>query len=109
VTTALRRRADVAVLKTLGFERRQVRAMLAWQATALAVIGLVLGIPIGIFVGEAVWNRVAESLGIAPVIVLPALALATSIPVAIVVFNALAFWPARSAARTRPTRALAVE
>jgi hypothetical protein len=109
VTTVYRRRSEVAVLKTLGFERRQVRAMLAWQATALAAIGLVVGIPVGLFVGEAVWNRVAESLGIAPVIVLPALALAASVPVAIALVNAVAFWPARSAARTRPTRALAVE
>jgi hypothetical protein len=109
VTTVYRRRSEVAVLKTLGFERRQVRAMLAWQATALAAIGLVIGIPVGLFVGEAVWNRVAESLGIAPVIVLPALALVASVPVAIALFNAVAFWPARSAARTRPTRALAVE
>jgi ABC-type antimicrobial peptide transport system permease subunit len=109
VTTAYRRRSDVAVLKTLGFERRQVRAMLAWQATALAAVGLVVGIPAGLFVGHAVWNRIAASLGIAPVIVLPALALVASVPVAIALFNAVAFWPARSAARTRPTRALAVE
>jgi hypothetical protein len=109
VTTVSRRRAEVAVLKTLGFERRQVRAMLAWQATTLAVIGLVVGIPVGIFVGEAVWNRVAESLGIAPVIVLPAVALVMSVPVALVVFNAVAFWPARAAAHTGLTRALAVE
>ena len=109
MTTASRRRAEVAVLKTLGFERRQVRAMLAWQATALAAIGLVVGIPLGLLVGNAVWNRVAESLGIAPVIALPALALVALVPVAIAVFNAVAFWPARSAARTWPTRALAAE
>ena len=62
------------MLKTLGFERRQVRATLAWQATTLAIVGLVVGIPIGVVVGNLVWRSVASSLGISPTPVFPVLA-----------------------------------
>ena len=52
VTSIRRRRRDLAVLKTLGFVRRQVSATVAWQATTLAVIALVLGVPLGIAAGR---------------------------------------------------------
>ena len=59
VTTAHRRRSELALLKTLGFERGQVRATLAWQATTLAIVGLAVGIPAGVFVGNVVWRAKA--------------------------------------------------
>ena len=109
VTTAHRRRSELALFKTLGFRRGQVRAMLAWQATTLAVVGLVVGIPVGILVGNLVWRRVAENLGISPGATVPALALVALIPCAILVVNLIALWPARAAARTWPAVALATE
>ena len=109
VTTAHRRRSEIAVLKTFGFERRQVRATLAWQATTLATVGLVVGIPIGLVVGNLVWRRVAGSLGISPTAVFPVFALALTVPCVIALFNAVGFWPARAAARTWPAVALKSE
>ena len=53
VTAVRRRRREFAVLKTLGFDRRQVRATVGWQATTLAVIGLVPGVPLGLLAGGA--------------------------------------------------------
>ena len=47
VTGVRRRRRDLAVLKALGFTRSQVRAVVAWQATALAAAALVIGVPPG--------------------------------------------------------------
>ena len=38
-----RRRRHLAVLKTLGFDRRQVFATVAWQATTFAALGLAVG------------------------------------------------------------------
>ncbi len=109
VTTAHRRRSELALLKTLGFERAQVRATLAWQATTLATAGIVVGIPVGVLVGNVVWRGVADSLGISPVAVFPVFALALTVPCVIALVNAVGFWPARRAARTWPAEALSAE
>jgi ABC-type antimicrobial peptide transport system permease subunit len=109
VTTAHRRRSELALLKTFGFRRRQVRATLAWQATTLAVVGLVVGIPIGVFIGHAVWRWVADSLGIATATIVPAVGFVLVIPGVILLVNVIAFWPARTASRTWPAVALSTE
>ena len=40
-----RRRRDLAVLKTLGFDRRGIRRIVAWQATTLTLAALGIGLP----------------------------------------------------------------
>jgi hypothetical protein len=109
VTSVRRRRHELAILKTLGFKRRQVRTTVAWQATTLAAIGLIVGIPVGLVVGAFIWRQVASGLGIAPTADVPTLALFVVIPCAVVAVNLLAFFPARAAARTRPAVALRAE
>src|SRR5207244_11112551 len=52
ITSIRRRRLDLAILKTLGFVRRQVSSAVAWQATALAAVALVIGIPLGVMGGR---------------------------------------------------------
>ncbi len=47
-----RRRRDLAVLRTIGFTRRQVRATVAWQAVTLTVVALVIGIAVSALPGE---------------------------------------------------------
>src|SRR5262249_20317538 len=51
VTTVSRRSHDLAILRSIGFTRRNSRAAIAWQATLLAVVGLVVGVPLGILAG----------------------------------------------------------
>jgi ABC-type lipoprotein release transport system permease subunit len=102
VSTVRRRRDELAVLKVLGFTRVQVRATVAWQASTLAAVGLVIGMPLGVVTGRTVWRLVANGLGIdtgapEPVWWLCAIAVA-----ALVVVNVAAAWPARAAARARP-------
>jgi hypothetical protein len=109
VTTSRRRRAELALLKTFGFERRQVRATLAWQATALAAVGLLVGVPAGILVGHLVWRAVATNLGIVDAVILPLAAIAITAPAVVLLMNAIAYLPARSASRTWPAAALATE
>ena len=43
-----RRRRDLALLKTLGFTRRQLAAAVSWQSTVPVAIGTALGVPLGI-------------------------------------------------------------
>jgi predicted lysophospholipase L1 biosynthesis ABC-type transport system permease subunit len=108
VTGVRRRRRELAVLQTLGFNRRQIRMTVAWQATTLAVVGLVVGLPLGILVGNLAWRVVADGLGVATTSVTPLLALLL-LPAVVVLLNVVAFFPANAAARARPALALAVE
>ena len=73
VTTARRRRHDFAVLRSIGFTRRQSRIAIAWQATMLTVIGVLIGVPLGIAVGRLTWRWLADDY---PILYVPPLALA---------------------------------
>ena len=57
------RRRDLAVLRTFGFTRRQVLAAVAVQATLIALVGLVIGVPVGIVVGRLAWSEVIDRFG----------------------------------------------
>ena len=106
VTTVQRRRRDLALLKTSGFVHRQVRATIAWQSTTLAALGLVIGLPLGILAGAAIWQAIAHSLGIAPETTVPISAVALIVVGTVVIANLLALWPAHRAARVSPAAAL---
>ncbi len=109
VTTARRRRHDFAVLRSIGFTRRQSRIAIAWQATMLTVIGVLIGVPLGIAVGRITWRWLADDY---PIVYVPPLALAAIllvVPAALLLANALAAGPARSVAKIRPAEALRVE
>ena len=103
-----RRRGELAVLRTLGFVRRQLGATLAVQATAVTAVGLVLGLPIGIAAGRGVWGLVANSLSVVPHPVVPPSILLVA-PAAMVVANLMAVLPARRAASVRPAEILRAE
>src|SRR3989442_5046889 len=66
VSSIRRRRRDLAILKTLGFLRGQVSAAVAWQATTLVVLALLIGLPLGIAAGRWGWNVFANQLGVVP-------------------------------------------
>ncbi|HEY3723982.1 MAG TPA: ABC transporter permease, partial [Acidimicrobiia bacterium] len=108
-TTTRRRRRDLAVLRALGFERRQVRATLAWQATTIAAVGLVVGIPLGVVVGSVVWRRVAESIGVTATPDYPTVTLLLIVPAVLLLVNLVGLWPSSAAARRPPALALTAE
>ncbi len=57
LATAVRRRShDLAVLRALGLTQRQCRAITFTQATVVAVIGLIFGVPLGLAIGRLVWR-----------------------------------------------------
>jgi hypothetical protein len=103
------RSRDLAILKTIGFSRRQVSATVAWQATTIAVVGLIIGVPFGVVVGRAVWQSVAEGIGVVstPHVVLIVLVAVVVATVALANLSAAA--PAWAAARTRPAAVLRSE
>ncbi|MDZ4827176.1 MAG: FtsX-like permease family protein [Actinomycetota bacterium] len=104
-----RRAGELALLKSLGFVGTQVRASVAWQASTIAAIGLVVGIPVGVIVGRGAWGYVASGLGVDDQIAMPWLGIAAIVPGALLLVNVIAALPARRAARTRPALALRTE
>ncbi|HET6875194.1 MAG TPA: FtsX-like permease family protein [Acidimicrobiales bacterium] len=108
VTSVRRRRRDLAVLKTLGFVKREVATAVAWQVSTFALIGLALGVPAGVALGRWLWSLFAHQIGVPPSPVVPILALGV-IPGVLLVANLIAALPARSAARTRPAVVLRSE
>ena len=109
VSFARRRRHDLAMLKTLGFTRRQVRHAVAWQATTIAAIALLIGLPTGIAGGRWAWRVFAAQLGVLPEPVIPLVTIFIAIPSVLALANLVAAPPARAAARMRPARVLRSE
>lgn len=109
VSSVRRRRRDIAILRALGLSRRQVRTVIMWQATTLAAVAVVFGVPLGTLAGLVAWRWIATSM---PLIYVPPLAgLATVLVVlaTVIAVHAMAVWPARAAGRARPARMLRAE
>ncbi|MGH9243298.1 MAG: ABC transporter permease [Acidimicrobiales bacterium] len=104
-----RRRRELAVLKTLGFVRRQVAGVVAAQATTVAIVGLVVGMPVGTALGRWAWTVLADSLGVVASPQVPLGVLAAIVAGVVVATNAIAFGPGQLAARTRPGAVLRAE
>lgn len=109
VTAIRRRRRDIAVLKSLGLDRGQARRAVAWQASAVVVLTLAIGIPLGVIAGRWTWMLFADRAGFLAEPVADLSTLAACVPIAAVLANAIAALPARSAARTQPALVLRTE
>jgi hypothetical protein len=109
VTSIRRRRHDFAIFKTLGLLRRQVSAAVAWQATIVVALAVLVGIPLGIIAGRWAWIYFATRLGIAADPEVPTILVLASIAVALVVANVVAAFPAWLAARLQPGPVLRTE
>jgi len=104
-----RRCHELALLKGLGFTGRQLAAAVAWQSTATAVVGVVLGVPLGVVAGRLLWQLFAHGISAAVDPTVPGASLALVAVGALVLANAVAGLPGRIAARTPTARLLRVE
>jgi hypothetical protein len=104
-----RRRRDLAMLKTLGFTRRQLAAVVAWQSTTTALVGVVVGIPLGIIIGRELWTLFAQSIYAVPDPTVPVLSVLIVGVGTLVFANLVAALPGRSAARTPAALVLRAE
>jgi ABC-type antimicrobial peptide transport system permease subunit len=109
VTSIRRRRRDLAILKTLGFVRRQISATVAWQATVVAAVSLVVGLPLGIAAGRWGWTFFADQLGVVPEPVIPFSVTLLAIPTLVLLANLIAVLPGRLASRIKPAAVLRSE
>ena len=109
IASVRRRRHDLALLKTIGFTRRQLSATIAWQATVVVAIGTVIGIPVGIIIGRSLWDVFARAIEVVPQPTVSVLTVALIAVGALMLANVVAAIPARQAAGTRTAVLLRAE
>ena len=94
------RRRDYAVLKALGFTRRQVRATVLWQSGVVLAVSLGAALPLGVAGGRWLWAAYADGIGIVSQPVVPPLLLAAATALSILAVQGAALIPATIARRT---------
>ena len=104
-----RRRHETGLLKAIGFVNRQVAAAVFCQATTVALIGIVIGIPLGLVTGRAVWDAFALNIGVVPFAVVDAGLLVIIVLCVLASTALLALGPAIAAAHARPAQLLRAE
>jgi ABC-type lipoprotein release transport system permease subunit len=55
---------DLAIMRSLGLVPSQLRRVMAWQGLLLAGVVVLVGMPVGVLMGRAVWSHVTEALGV---------------------------------------------
>ena len=105
LTSVRRRGRDLALLKTLGFTRRQLAATVAWQSTTAVAAGALVGVPFGIALGRYLWDLFARQISVAPEPSVPVGTVTLVVLGALAAANLVAALPGRAAART-PAAAL---
>jgi ABC-type antimicrobial peptide transport system permease subunit len=104
-----RRRRDLALLKTLGFTRRQLLATVVWQASVAAVVGIAVGVPLGIVSGRWLWTLFARAIFAVPSPSVPAGQIIVVAAGALVLAILVAIPPGLFSARTRTSLLLREE
>ena len=104
-----RRRRDIALLKALGFTRRQLAVAVAWQASVAAIVGIVVGVPVGIALGRWLWDLFARDIYAVPLPTVPVLEVVLVALGALVLANLVAAVPGQMAARTPTALVLRAE
>ena len=109
LVTIRRRRHDLALLRTLGFERRQLRSTVFVQAVTLVLPGTLLGILAGVVVGRLAWSATATGMGAPEVQVAPVAAAVAVFASSLLLACVVAAVPARLASRAHPAQVLRTE
>jgi putative ABC transport system permease protein len=98
---------EIGLLRAVGLSRRQLRTMLRLESVAIAVLGAVLGIGLGLVFAVALQRSLVDD-GI-DVLAVPWGQLVLFVAVAALVGVLAALWPGRRAARLDVLRAIATE
>ena len=102
-------RRDFAILRSIGLLQRQVSSITAWQASTLATLALLAGLPLGVAAGRWAWALFASSAGVEPEADVPVALVLLIIPVTLILANLIAAVPGWAAARIRPALILRSE
>lgn len=80
--------------------QRQLAGTVAWQASAAAVVGIVIGVPGGIAAGRQLWDVFARAIYAVPEPTVPAGLVVLIVLGTLVLANVVAAIPGRAATRT---------
>jgi putative ABC transport system permease protein len=98
---------ELGLLRAVGMARRQVRAMVRWEAAIVATYGAVLGLILGVFFGLALTGALEDEGVTVQVVPVPLLVI---LALVIAVLGVIAsIYPARRAARLNILAAIAHE
>jgi putative ABC transport system permease protein len=101
-----RRSRTFGTLQALGFTPRQVRLTIAWQATTIAAVATLIGVPLGIIGGRQAWRAIADRIGVVDHPIMPWTLILLALPLTVIITNLVAALPGRAAARQAPAQAL---
>ena len=104
-----RRGKEFAVLRALGVTGGGARTVIGAQGSAVAAVGLAVGVPLGMIAGRAGWRAIAGRVPLAFTSPISLEVLLLVVPLAVVAANVLALIPGRRAARLRPATVLRSE
>jgi ABC-type lipoprotein release transport system permease subunit len=94
------------MLRSLGFTSRQLRSVVAWQASVNGLVGVVVGVPIGILLGRWLWTLFARYIDAVPEPTVPVTSIIIVALATMVLANIVAALPGRSAAHTSTAQVL---
>jgi hypothetical protein len=109
VSAVQRRRRELALLKTLGFTRRQLAAVVAWQASTDVTIGAIAGLAVGVIVGRWLWELFARNIDVVPAPIVPLEAIVFIFLGALLLANLIAAVPGLLASRMNAASVLRSE
>jgi ABC-type lipoprotein release transport system permease subunit len=109
ITSSRSRRMEVAVLRAIGLSARASGVIVHWQATAIAFVGLLIGIPLGIVVGRWTWYQVTVRVPLLYVSPLALVVVGLAVPAALLLANLVATVPARGMHSVRLAEVLRAE
>ena len=109
LVSGLHRRQDVAVLRSLGADRRWVTSVFHWQASLAAAAIAAVGIPLGLVAGRAVYRVFIGRIGVEDDLSVPIAVLGLCLLALVALANIAAVTPARRACRRPPARFLTTE
>jgi putative ABC transport system permease protein len=101
--SVMERVRELGLLRVIGMDRRQVRAMIRWEAVMIAAIGVAIGFGLGAFIGWAVSRDLdlPTTIPAGQLTLVAAAAIATGVLAAVL--------PARRAAQVHILRAIATQ
>jgi putative ABC transport system permease protein len=99
VVTVRRRGRDLALLRALGARPAQTAVSVLVMTLIIVVAAVVLGVPLGFFLGNVAWRTMADSLYVATDLAVPVVVTLLCLPVALVVGLLAAVVPTYRAGR----------
>ena len=104
-----RGRRTLAVLSVLGASPRSLGRLVRAHALLVVAASMLVGCVVGVVLGRLAWSATAHSVGVLPGHVLPLLRIALAVIAAFLLGCLAAWWPARSALRSKPAAVLRAE